>query len=181
MTSGATSPRELTVSGSTLLHIRQILADEVDSATVTRMLYDMGFATGESVFDDFSASTGADPRTFGHDHFWTDLGQFLSAHRWGNFSHERIHPGLGMVRTEQWGESGPAVETNEPSCAFTSGMFSRVFTRIAGSPIAVLEVSCRSRGDHDCSFTFGSEQAVGRLRGLLLENNSLDTALDLLS
>jgi len=181
MTSGAKSPWELTVPGSTLLHIQQILGDEVDSATVRRMLYDTGFATGESVFADFAASTDDDPVTFGHDRFWTDLGQFLSAHGWGNFSHERIHPGLGMVRTEQWGESGPAAETSEPSCSFTSGMFSRVFTRIAGSPIAVLEVSCRSRGDHDCSFIFGSEQAVGRLKGLLLENDSLDAALDLLS
>ena len=122
MTSGATILRELTVPGSTLLHIRQILDDEMDSATVTRILYDTGFATGESVFDDFAASTDANPITFGHDRFWTDLGQFLSAHGWGNFSHERIHPGLGMVRTEQWGESSPASETSEPSCAFTSGM-----------------------------------------------------------
>ena len=181
MTSGDTNAWELTVPGSTLLHIRQLLVDQVDAATATRMLYDTGFATGEFVFDDFAAGTDANPTTFGHDRFWMDLGEFLSAHGWGNFSHERIHPGLGVVRTEQWGESDPADEASEPSCAFTSGMLSRVFTRIAASPIAVLEVSCRSRGDHDCSFAFGSEQAVGRLRGLLLENGSLNAALDLLS
>ena len=181
MTSGDTNAWELTVPGSTLLHIRQVLVDQVDAATATRMLFDTGFATGESVFDDFAAGTDADPTTFGHDRFWMDLGEFLSTHGWGNFSHERIHPGLGVVRTEQWGESDPAAEASEPSCAFTSGMFSRVFTRIAASPIAVLEVSCRSRGDHDCSFAFGSKQAVGRLEGLLLENGSLDAALDLLA
>jgi hypothetical protein len=48
---------------------------------------------------------------------------------------------------------------------------------VAGSPVAVLEVSCRTRGDDRCSFLFGSEQAIHDVYGLLLEGDSLDDAL----
>ena len=51
---------------------------------------------------------------------------------------------------------------------------------MAGGPVAVLEVTCRTRGDDACAFAFGSEGAVHELYGKLLEGADLDGALDAL-
>ncbi len=178
MTSGDTSARGLTILGSTLHHIRRVLSDEVDAATVTRVLHDAGFSAGESAFDDLTASTGGNLEALDQERFWSEFEHFLGTQGWGEFSHERIHPGLGVVRAEHGGESDPAAEASEPSCGFTSGMISQIFTRVAGSNIGVQEVSCRSRGDDECAFVFGSEPAVHRLRDLLPQVGTLDAALD---
>ncbi|NIX42216.1 MAG: hypothetical protein GWN06_24335, partial [Gemmatimonadetes bacterium] len=50
-------------------------------------------------------------------------------------------------------------------------------TELAGGPIAVLEVSCRARGDDCCDFAFGSETAIHGLYGRLLQGENLQAAL----
>jgi hypothetical protein len=54
---------------------------------------------------------------------------------------------------------------------------SGLLSQIAGGPVAVLEVSCRTRGDDACRFGFGSERAITDLHGLLLDGADLDSAL----
>ena len=178
MTSEVTRVHEITVPGSTLSHLRQILTEEADAETATRVLHGAGSASGDSLFESLTSHAERDPATLGRNGFWGELTRFLDGRGWGRLAHERIHPGLGLVRSEACGESDPETDSGEPSCAFTAGMLSGIFARLAGSPIAVLEVSCRSQGNGDCAFAFGSEQAVGQLQALLLETSDLKTALN---
>ena len=56
------------------------------------------------------------------------------------------------------------------------GFFGRL-SGAAGGPVAVLEVTCRTRGDDGCTFAFGSAATIHDLYGLLLEGQDLDSAL----
>ena len=53
----------------------------------------------------------------------------------------------------------PGAES-QPSCAFTTGVLSNFLTLAAGGPVAVLEVTCSSRGDDMCGFAFGSGNTI---------------------
>ncbi len=169
--------RELRIPQATLLHFREAFSAEADEETTSRVMRRAGVLAADSVLDQFSAGTHTDPATLGMDRFWQELGRFFFKDGWGELSHERIHPALGLVRSAQWGESDPRLEAKAPTCAFSEGMLSGVFSRIAGSAIGVLEVSCRSRGDVDCAFALGSQDAVRRLEELLHEGGNLETAL----
>jgi hypothetical protein len=56
-------------------------------------------------------------------------------------------------------------------------MLSALLSEVAGGPVAVLEVTCRTKGDERCTFAFGSAPTVHDLYGLLLDGQDLDSAL----
>jgi hypothetical protein len=56
-------------------------------------------------------------------------------------------------------------------------MLSALLSGAAGGPVAVLEVTCRTKGDDRCTFAFGSAATVHDLYGLLLEGQALEAAL----
>jgi predicted hydrocarbon binding protein len=57
-------------------------------------------------------------------------------------------------------EADPESGATRPSCFFTSGLLANLLGRAAGAQVSVLEVQCRSRGDHECRFLFGSDEAL---------------------
>ena len=62
-----------------------------------------------------------------------------------------------------------------PSCHLTTGMFADLFGRVAGAPVAVLEVECRSTGAPRCRFLVGSPAVMEQIyddmgRGLPYED-----------
>ncbi len=150
----------------------------MNAGEATRLLRQAGEATGESALSQFADSAGSDPTRLDRDGFWTRLGSYFEAQGWGDLKQVRVHPGLGLMRSAAWAESEPEGDAGEASCAFTAGMLSGILSRVAEAPISVLEVRCRTRGDSDCSFVFGSDQAVRRLEGLLEETESLEAALE---
>jgi hypothetical protein len=50
-----------------------------------------------------------------------------------------------------------------PGCYFTAGIFADFFGRVAGSPVAVMEVECRSMGNERCRFLLGSAETLQRV------------------
>jgi hypothetical protein len=169
--------RELRLPGSILFDIRRSFDGETDPATSARALQEAGYATGASVFDGYAAMAATDPAELEADRFRETLSRFLEGQGWGTLSQERVHPGLGLIRSRDWGESASASAGDGPGCAFSVGMLSIIFEQTAESSVAVLEVSCRGKGDSACAFTFGSNEAVGRLRTLLQGGETSDAAL----
>lgn len=74
-------------------------------------------------------------------------------------------------------ERNPVLNEHDASCSFSTGFLSGMLTSLAGGPIAVLEVSCRARGDGHCSFAFGNASAIHDLYGKLVEGAELSGAL----
>ena len=172
-----TTKGELRLPGSALHLIRRAFEREADREAGARALRQAGFGTGDEIFEDYVAVANENPTGLEANRYWETMSQFLAHHGWGSVSHERIHPGLGLIRSEDWSESAYVTGSDEPGCEFSSGMLSRILEGTAGTEVAVVEVSCRGRGDDTCAFAFGSTEAVGRLREALRGGETLDAAL----
>lgn len=169
-------PREVTIPAAAFGHLRAALADTGDGGGGVSALHAAGFASGDDLYALFSAAGGGSPATLGRNRFWVTLSRFFEDRGWGTLEYEALHPGVSILSSSDWAEadsnSGPYA-----TCAFTSGLLSSFLTRTAGGAVAVLETSCRARGDDRCVFAFGSEQAIQGLYAELLEGHALDQAL----
>ena len=112
--------------------------------------------------------------------FWERIGTALARRGWGSVTHEAIHPGVGLLTSSDWAEALGGQDESQPSCSFSTGLLSGLLSGAAGGPIAVLEVTCRAKGDGRCSFAFGSAATVHDLYGLLLDGRPLESALSVL-
>lgn len=170
--------REVAVPASALVELRQALRREAGPLATTHALHAAGFDAGTTMHGIFSAGAAAPLASLGEEAFWAALREFLARRGWGTLRHERVHPALGLMTSPDWAEANHEIAERQPSCAFTSGMLASILGKVAGGPIAVLEVQCRSKGDASCRFALGSETVVHELYGVLLEGIPLDEALE---
>ncbi len=84
---------------------------------------------------------------------------------------------MGLLSSSDWAEASVDEIDPDASCCFSTGFLSGLLSQLAGGPVAVLEVECRTRGEAACRFAFGSEGAIHDLYGHLIEGGDLDGAL----
>ena len=171
----AAEPNELALPASMLRHLREALREETDPLSAIHALHTAGFGCADDVHELFVGDS--DASRIDQATFWSGLSDFFRRRGWGRLRHEAAHPALGVLSSSDWAEARGGAEP-QPSCAFTSGLLSGLLTRAAGGGVAVLETSCRARGDDECRFCFGSEDAIHELYGLLLEGLAFDAALE---
>ncbi len=167
--------RDVALPAAALRGLRKALREEAGPLAAVHALHTAGYGAGSQLYDDFARTTGGASRSEGV--FWTSLSHFLERRGWGSLEHSAPHGGVGLLSSGDWAEAGEDGDERQPSCAFTAGLLSSLLSQAAEGPIAVLEVSCRSRGEDRCVFAFGSEAAVHELYGLLLDGDDLDAAL----
>lgn len=177
MESSASSYREIALPASVLKALRRGLAEEAGSLPAIHVLHAAGYRSGAEAVTAFRKTPGEDLGALPEDAFWSRLALFLRERGWGTAVRSDPHPGVGLLASEDWAESAGEEHDAEASCSFTTGFLSGLLTRVAGGPIAVLEVECRGRGDGRCAFAFGSEAAIHELYGNLMESTDLNTAL----
>jgi hypothetical protein len=144
-----------------------------DGATRVR---DAGYDAGRALYDGFTAwcaaRTGsgvADPAGVPLEAFGSALGDWARAHGWGALAFEAGDGadtgGLPVLRATHWFEVEPpgTPATPHPSCHFTTGLLAGFLGRLAGRPLAVLEVACGPSGDPACRFVVGGPPALARL------------------
>lgn len=168
--------REVALPASALSTLRRALKREAGPLAAIHALHAAGYGAGETLFDSFARTVRQPLEEVGETTFWTGLTRFMGRRGWGSLDHRSLHPGVGLLTSSDWAEAGDGSES-QPGCAFSAGLLSHVLTRAAGEPVAVLEVSCRGRGDESCAFAFGSEATIHDLYGLLLDGKRLEQAL----
>lgn len=174
------------IPGSALRTLHRALSHEAGPELAARAVQAAGAATGDLLFESLTSPEAAgveaeDLRRLPLEEFWDDILEFLSDLGWGSLEHEAIHPGIGALSAPDWIEADPAQSTSGPRCFFASGLLSGLLGGVAGRPIAVLEVECRSAGDDRCRFLFGDEAVLGRVRAGLEAGRELSSTLELLS
>lgn len=173
-----TSAREAILPAVALTFLRQALKKEAGALGATHALHGAGFATGDEILKEFRRLLAHESaESLEQKSFWKRLSGFFSNRGWGSFTHERVHPGMAILTSDDWMEADESGSEAQPGCAFTCGVLANVLSTLADGPIAVLEVSCRSRGDASCQFLFGAEEAVHEVYGHLLEGATLERAL----
>jgi predicted hydrocarbon binding protein len=109
------------------------------------------------------------------DAFWRELGRFLHHAGWGRIEHEDL--GIaGALRALDWAESDPEPVRTRPGCHFSAGFLGELFTRVAGEPVEVAEVECRSKGDATCRFVYGAPGVVERLARAAADGTPVEAA-----
>ncbi len=168
--------RDVAVPASIFVSLRRELEREVGPLPAVHALHSAGFAVGSAAAAGLSEGIES-IASLPEDEFWFRLTSFFSRRGWGTVSHRSSGEALGLLTTPDWVEATGQAGEDGASCAFSAGFLSGLLSELAGGPIAVLEVSCRSRGDDACVFAFGSEGAVHEIYGRLLDGQELETAL----
>ncbi len=168
--------REIAVPVRMFGDLRSALAKEAGPLPAIHALHSAGYAVGVAAADAFRASADEDVLALAEEAFWTRLAGFFARRGWGHLRHEALHEAVGTLVSSDWAEPGDERDA-DASCTFSTGFLSGLLTTLAGGPVAVLEVSCRARGDELCSFAFGNAAAIHELYGQLLEGADLRGAL----
>lgn len=174
----------LTFPPSTLAAIHRAARQDRSPSEAAALVRQVGFETGEGFLDAFSdwlehhrQDPGADPAALSTEDFWHHLSAFFASLGWGRLAFEQLHPGVAALTSMQWAEAEAGAESRQPMCHFTTGMLADLLSRVIGSDLAVLEVSCRSRGDASCRFLVGGAEALQIVFEGLRQGQGLEAAV----
>lgn len=168
---------DLMLPSVALTALGSILRREAGAPAATQALHSAGHATGVAFFDALNTRSDDALAELTETAFWKEVEDAFRGWGWGTLRHRRIHSGLGLLSTRDGAEAEASHDPHGCGCPFTAGLLVGFLERAAGRSLSVLEVSCRLRGDDECRFVFGSEQAVQGLYELLLDGLELDRAL----
>jgi hypothetical protein len=156
------------------------VAGDRSAPAAVEMLRQAGFDSGEAVLallrERFRDEFGRDGlRSLPAADFWDGFAGFCDESGWGQLRHRLVHPGVGELDGENWFES--EAETSRLGCQFTTGLLASLLQHLAGEDVAVLESSCRGRGDTRCRFVFGAPETLDVVHRGLASGTGLDEAL----
>ncbi|MBC7788391.1 MAG: hypothetical protein H7Z74_00485 [Anaerolineae bacterium] len=130
-------------------------------------LQEAGYAGSESLFQSFRKwakdQTDVDPGELGLEEFGDLASRYFRDAGWGSFTLGSIGSAVATVDSEDWGEADSTSDLHQPACFLTTGMLAGFFGQLAESPLAVLEVECRSMGAPRCRFLLGASEVVGHI------------------
>jgi predicted hydrocarbon binding protein len=130
------------------------------------MLQEAGYAGGPALYEAFSkwlAARGtSSPDALEASEFSAKATEFFREAGWGSVEVGSMQS-VATVDSSDWAESDPARPLDYPGCYYTSGVLADFFTRLAGEPLAVMEVECRSMGGDRCRFLVGSGEQMQRV------------------
>jgi predicted hydrocarbon binding protein len=153
----------MTVTRASLLSLRAALLKTGDTqAAVT--LQEAGYAGGLALFESFKAWLGEQTHIrvedLDVDAFQHRASEYFAEHGWGTLHVGSLHDVVATLDSPDWGEVDVNLGAQQPACHLTTGMFADLFGRLAGAPVAVLEVECRSAGHDRCRFLVGSPDVM---------------------
>lgn len=176
------STNEILGVGKGALHIlrRSLTRDLGEQAAVC--LQEAGYAAGQQVYERFCGwlpeHTGVkgpsdlDARALG-----VVLSAFFEELGWGGLTIERAGDRGLAISSPDWAEADPAEEAEMPACYMASGMFADFIGRLAETPVAVMEVECRSRKDSVCRFLVGTPDTMEAVYEALSAGQDYESAL----
>jgi len=151
------------LSRSSLAALRSALIRDAGPSAAA-YLQEAGYAGGETVFQSFrswvAARTEVEPEELGVEQFEEMATEYFRDAGWGSLKVGSLNDAVATLDSSDWGEADPNSGLDHPACHLTTGMFADFFGRIADTPLAVLEVECRSMGSHRCRFLVGSAEVM---------------------
>jgi predicted hydrocarbon binding protein len=167
-------PRDAMVALRTLLF-------RADSGAAATTLYEAGYAGGGAMHDAFlrwcrskklpvAENMAASEFAQHASAFFTELGM-------GAIEVATLHDAAVALDSSNWAEAEPSSGMQFPGCYLTAGMLTEFLGRVAGSPVSVLEVECRSMGGgaKRCRFIVGSTETVQQVYEALAQGSSYET------
>jgi predicted hydrocarbon binding protein len=148
-----------------LLALRTALFRDV-GPDAAALLQEAGYAGGQALYDAFTRWTVShglgSPEELPATEFGRLAGEFFRELGWGAFEIGAMDS-VATIDAAEWAESDAAYPLDFPGCYYTAGMFADFFGRLAGEPVAVMEVECRSMGGARCRWLVGSGETMQRV------------------
>jgi predicted hydrocarbon binding protein len=148
---------------SSLAALRAALIRDAGPAAAS-YLQEAGYAGGEMLFDSFRSwlamRTETQPEELGVEEFEQLATEYFRDAGWGSLKVGSLNDAVATLDSEDWGEADPSSGLDQPACHLTTGMFADFFGRLADTPLAVLEVECRSMGAPRCRFLVGNADVM---------------------
>ncbi len=161
----------LCIAPESLRRLRRKL-EAHDPALAASLLHDAGFATGEALVrawpERIRERTGLDDADrLDQRWFGPLLAEAAREFGWGDPTISALGDDAMLLEAEDWSESGTD-SSAQPACHFTAGALAAFLSGLAGAPIAVLEVECRSMGKSRCAFLAGSPATMSATWDLMV-------------
>ena len=167
------------VARESLLALRQSLVRDLGPEAAA-YLQEAGYAGGESLFAAFGRWMNARglglPEELPRSEFARRATEFFKASGWGAIELGTLGEAIATIDSLNWAEADPASGLEYPGCHLTTGMFADFFGRLAGTPLAVMEVECRSMGTQRCRFLIGGAEVMQHVYDQMAEGVSYEEA-----
>src|ERR687895_641249 len=184
-----TMPHSIDLTASSLIAVSRTAV----SALRTSLLRDAGpaaagyfqeagYAGGAAVFDAFRGwlheRGHGEPDSLGVEEFAARASEYFQDLGWGSLRLGALRDAVATLDSSDWNEAEPGGGLDQPACHLSTGMFADFFGRIADTPLAVMEVECRSAGDARCRFLLGSAEVMERLYESMAEGKGYEAAIE---
>jgi len=128
-------------------------------------LQQAGFAAGADAFAAFEDWLQRHHRLPGAAdldaaYFGEAVSSFFGETGWGRLASTQLSDAVLALDSKDWAEADPEGNQQYPSCHLSSGLLADFMGRLSGDTVAVMEVECRSRGDHHCRFLVGAPETL---------------------
>jgi len=164
-----------------LVTLRSVLFRDA-GANAAGYLQEAGYAGGNALhqaFGSWCASRGVTvPENMAQPEFEERAAEFFAALGWGSVTVGMLHDSVLTLDSSDWAEADPASAMQFPGCYLSAGLLADFFGRIAGTPLAVMEVECRSMGSERCRFLLGSSETLQHVYDGMTQGVSYDAALE---
>lgn len=151
--------------GAGALHAlrRSLVRDLPDQAALC--LQEAGYAAGRQIYGAFrrwlpTYARVDHPADLDASTLEEVVSAFFEALGWGRLQIERQGDATLSITSTDWAEAEPGIGAEIPSCYVASGFFADFMGRLSGTPVAVMEVECRSSGSTHCRFLVGTAQTM---------------------
>jgi predicted hydrocarbon binding protein len=168
------------VTRDALVALRGILFRDAGT-NAAAYLQEAGYAGGNALYGAFTtwnaARGGTAPEALPASEFGQRATEFFAELGWGAVSVGTLHDSVMTVDSPNWAEADPAAAMQYPGCYLSSGLLADFFGRVAGAPLAVMEVECRSMGYERCRFLLGSAETMQHVYNDMTQGKTYDVSL----
>ena len=169
----------MALSRASLAALRTALVRETGQSA--SFFQEAGYAGGASVLESFrdwlSQHGHGAPDTLDALSFQALAAEFFGATGWGSLIVGAIGAAALTLDSYDWSEADPEMGAVQPSCFYTTGLFSDFFSRVGGAPVVAYEVECRSTGGSRCRWLLGSPDALQSAYDAMVAGADYEAAL----
>lgn len=167
------------ITRDSLSALRAALFREVGPSAAA-LLQEAGFAGGPALYAAFgrwlSSRRLPAPESLAAEDFSSRASEFFRDIGWGSVSVGEL-ASVMTLDSSDWAEGDPDHPLDFPGCYYSAGAFAEFFGRVAGEPVAVMEVECRSMGAERCRFLVGATEIMQRVYDAMGEGVAYDQAV----
>src|SRR5690349_7007852 len=167
------------ITRDSLSALRAALFREV-GPSAAGLLQEAGVAGGPALYEAFGRWLTAHrlpaPEALAASDFSARASEFFHDIGWGSIDMGELSS-VATIDSSDWAEGDPAHPLDFPGCYYSAGAFADFFGRVAGEPVAVMEVECRSMGSERCRFLVGATDTMQRVYDAMGEGVAYDEAV----